>query len=547
MYVRSRLRAQARVEDKLRASEAKFSGILAIAADAIITVDHHQRIVHFNRGAEEIFGHSTADALGRHLNILIPPRFRETHGAHMERFAQSAATARRMGERREIFGLRADGGEFPAEASISKLVTEDGVLFTVVLRDITLQKRAEAEERFLADSSGELSRTLAIEPTLHAIADLPVPRLADACLVDLVEPSGGYRRVGSSRPRSDIAPIIARLSSNPLHVDSPSPIVDVIRRSRAELISDMEDDWSEANADRENVQYWRALAPRSLLIVPLQSAGTTLGALTLIRTTDRPFDAEQRQLGEKFAAAAATALQNATLYDAAKQANRARDEVLGVVSHDLRNPISAIAMCARVLVEDSPASESNRAELLGIIRESAATADRMIEDLLDVANIERGKLALEVRANEPSQLALRAVHMFELEAREHGITLEAKLPTNLPLVAADDGRIVQVIGNLLRNAIKFTPRGGRIVIAVQPRDGMIEFSASDTGSGIASENRSRVFERYWQQSSGARSRGSGLGLSIARGIVEAHGGRIWVESEPGKGSVFTFSIPQVAS
>ncbi len=109
-----------------------------------------QRIVHFNRGAEEIFGYKASDAIGRHLAILLPPRFRAGHDAHMESFAQSPVTARRMGERREIFGLRADGTEFPAEASISKLVTPDGILFTVVLRDITVQKRAEEDERFLA-------------------------------------------------------------------------------------------------------------------------------------------------------------------------------------------------------------------------------------------------------------------------------------------------------------------------------------------------------------------------------------------------------------
>ncbi len=164
--------------------------------------------------------------------------------------------------------------------------------------------------------------------------------------------------------------------------------------------------------------------------------------------------------------------------------------------------------------------------------------------LLDVANIERGRLSLDTRPHEPSQLALQALHMFDVEAKEHGITLDARLPTNLPLASADAARVVQVLANLVRNAIKFTPQGGRVELSVAPSDGGLVFSVSDTGPGIAGENRSRVFERYWQSSAGARARGAGFGLSIAKGIVEAHGGRIWLESEQGKGSTFAFTIPR---
>jgi PAS domain S-box-containing protein len=546
IYVRSRLREQQRIQEELRASEAKFSGILAIAADAIITVDQTQRIVHFNRGAEEIFGHTAKDAIGRHLAVLLPPRFRDTHEAHMERFAKSAVTARRMGERREIFGLRADGTEFPAEASISKLVAPDGILFTVVLRDITTQKRAEEDERFLAGAATDLGQTLAVEATMCAIVDLPIPRLADACLLDVVGPGNVFRRVSSTRQRGELSAALKALEARPLTYDSPSPIVDAIRRNRREAVDLVDEEWLEGNADSAEIPHWQALGARSLLILPLHAAGETLGALTLIRADAGGFDAERRAIADKYAISAATTLTNARLYDAARQANRARDEVLGVVSHDLRNPISAIAMCARVLRENPPTDAAARKELLGTISESTEWMNRLIEDLLDVASIERGQLSLEVRPQEPSQLALRALHMFEVEAAEHGIALEARLPTNLPLAAADGARVVQVLGNLLRNAIKFTPRNGQVTIAVEPRDTGLMFVVTDTGPGITAENQRRVFDRYWQASGGARTRGSGLGLSIAKGIVEAHGGRVWVESEVGKGSTFAFTIPQTS-
>jgi PAS domain S-box-containing protein len=548
VYVRSRLKQQGRIQDDLRASEVKFSGILAIAADAIITVDHGQRIVHFNSGAEGIFGYKASDAIGRHLAILLPPRFRAAHDAHLESFARSAITARRMGERREIFGLRSDGTEFPAEASISKLVTPDGLLFTVVLRDTTIQRRGEEDDRFLSATAGELANTLAVDATERAIVDLPIPRLADAVLLDLVMPGaplgGAFRRVASTRQRSELTPEIEALSLHRLTPDSPSPIVDVIRRARGELVETIDEDWLDSSVDPETAPHWRALGATSLLILPL-NVGDTRGALTLIRTDENAgFDQQLRSLAEKFAATAAIALQNAQLYDAARQANRARDEVLAVVSHDLRNPISAIAMCARVLEENPPGDDRARRELLATIRESTHMVNHLIEDLLDVSNIERGKLSLEVQSEEPSQLALQALHMFEVEAQEQGVVLEALLPTNVPLVSADRARVVQVLTNLLRNALKFTPRDGRVVLALEPQDGTVLFSVADTGSGISLEKQARVFDRYWQGSAGGRGHGAGLGLSIAKGIVEAHGGRIWVQSAPGEGSVFAFTVPQ---
>src|SRR6185437_3882409 len=156
---------------------------------------------HFNRGAEEIFGYSADEAIGRHLAVLLPPRFREVHEEHMERFARAPETSRRMGARREIFGLRADGTEFPAEASISKLVAPDGILYTVVLRDITRQKRAEEDERFMAETSATFAGSLDFDAAAQTIADLAVPRLADAAFVDLMTPSGGFKRVVGTRER----------------------------------------------------------------------------------------------------------------------------------------------------------------------------------------------------------------------------------------------------------------------------------------------------------------------------------------------------------
>ena len=539
-----RLNERRQAEDALRASEAKYAGILAIAADAIVTVDHTQRIVHFNHGAEQIFGYPAAEMLGRHLALLLPPRYREIHEQHIDRFARAPEGSRRMGERREIFGLRADGTEFPAEASISKLISPDGILFTVVMRDITDRKRAEEDERFMAEASRVLAQSLDFEDAVRAAADLAVPRLADAAFVDLVTPSDALRRVAGTREKASLSSALKTLEANPITRDSPSPIVDVLRRRVPTTVPTIDDEWLDANEDLAAASAWREIGAHALAIIPLTAGDEVLGALTLIAVEPaRSFKPEVVALATKFASAAAVTMQNAQLYAVAQRANRAREEVLSVVSHDLRNPIGAIAMCARTLEEHPPDDPNLRRELISTIRESAAWTNRLIQDLVDVASLEQGRMSLRPQPTDPSQLVSQARHMFEVEAANHRISFTQEVPANLPLIAADPERIVQVLGNILRNAIKFTPDGGAVLIRVRSSDGTVEFSIRDSGPGVPVANQPRVFERFWHSADGARMRGSGLGLSIAKGIVEGHGGRIWLESEPGQGATFAFTVP----
>jgi PAS domain S-box-containing protein len=532
-----------RVLAELQASEAKFAGILAIAADAIITVDAGERIVHFNQGAASIFGYPIEEALGRQLDILIPKRVRGAHHFHMDRFAQSPVRARRMGERREIFGVRRDGTEFPAEASISKLESPDGPLFTVVLRDITDRRRIEEDERFLAQGATELARSLDYGTVLQTIADLAATRLGDAAIIDIMEADGSLSRVGSAAVAGRKV-LIAEIAREGLSWESPSPVIDVIRRGTSEMITGIDDDWIEGHEEIRLAQAWRTLGPHSMLAVPLIAAGQPLGALSVyLVDPKRSFTTDSRALVEKFAQPVALALINSSLYAAAQRANQARDEVLGIVSHDLRNPLSAIAMCARVLQESPPDDPAARGELLATITASVDSMDRLIQDLVDVASIERGQLSLELATTDPGRLVDRARQMFGVEARSYGITLTHAVEPDLPELEVDESRLIQVLTNLVRNAIKFTPDGGRIAIEARAQDGFVRFSVSDTGAGIDPALHHRIFDRYWQASAGARKRGTGLGLSIAKGIVEAHGGRLTVESEVGAGSTFVFTIP----
>ncbi len=548
--LRRRLRAfltnpadREKILEDLRASEAKFSGILAIAADAIITVDGAERIVHFNQGAATIFGYAPGDVIGRQLDILIPKRVRAVHHEHMRRFAEAPVQARRMGERREIFGVRRDGIEFPAEASISKLEGPSGPLFTVVLRDITDRRQAQDDERFLADAATEMARSLDDRAVIQTIADLAVPRLGDVAIINILEPDGSIRRIGSATPGSGRDALVKEIAKTGLSWESPWPTIDVMRRGATEVFTDIDDDWIEAHEELDRAQAWRTLALHSMLIVPLIAGGQTVGALSVILVDPkRAFTADSRALIEKFARPVALALVNSALYTTVQRATQARDEMLNVVSHDLRNPLSAVAMCARVLREHT-AGVPEDAGLVATIGESVETMNRLIQDLVDVASIERGQLSLERSETSPARIIERTAHMFEHEAREHGIALGRDVGVDLPKLFVDESRIVQVFSNLVRNAIKFTPDGGRITVGAAWADGMVRFRVSDTGLGIDPALHERIFDRYWHASAGARKRGTGLGLSIAKGIVEAHGGRLTVESAVGAGSTFSFTVP----
>ena len=182
--------ARDEVARALRQSEARLAGLVSIAADAIISVDQEQRITLFNNGAEEIFGYAAAEMLGHPLAELLPARFHAAHGHHFAAFGAAPQSARRMGERREILGLRRNGEEFPAEASILKVEVAGETAFTVVLRDVTQRRRVEEGQRFLADAGGVLTRSLDYDAVLAAVAQLPVPQLGDSCVLDIIGAEG---------------------------------------------------------------------------------------------------------------------------------------------------------------------------------------------------------------------------------------------------------------------------------------------------------------------------------------------------------------------
>ncbi len=221
-----------------------------------------------------------------------------------------------------------------------------------------------------------------------------------------------------------------------------------------------------------------------------------------------------------------------------------RDDFLGIVSHDLRDLLSGIVMSAALLAKRAAKSADGGETLAETarIQRYAARMNRLVGDLVDVASIDAGKLAVTAVRADASRLVNESLGMFEGAASAKGVRLEAD-PATGPLWAAfDHDRMLQVFANVLGNAVKFTPSGGRITVRSEPSEGEIRFCISDTGAGIPGDLLEAIFERFWQVGKNDR-RGLGLGLYIARCIVEAHGGRIWAESTLGEGSEVSFTLP----
>ena len=540
-------RRLAELERALRQAEARFEGIVEISTDAIISVDESQRIIYYNEGAERIFGYRADEILGEPLELLLPERYRAAHPRHMREFAAGQDRARRMGHRRPISGLRKNGEEFPAEASISRYRVDDALVFNVVLRDITDRKRAEDHQRFLADVGEVLGRSLDADLTLRDAVHAAVPPLGDACIVDLLE-EGTLRHLAVAHVDPEKERLIAELRQRfPPDLAGPHPVAEAIRTREPVLVRDANDDWIRAVArSPEHALLERALGPvAATAVAPITSHGAVLGAVSVYREQGR-YDADELVLVGDFARRIGLAIENARLYERAQRAIRAREETVAVVSHDLRNPVNAIRMIASNILKSPPERQrpESTAEYLRIIVEAAAQADELIQNLLDASRLEAGQLRLAAKPGPVAPAVRAALDVLAPLAAERGIELREEAEEALPYARIDAPRVQQVISNLVGNAIKFTPSGGRVVVSARcaPGAAEVEVAVADTGPGIPPEHVPHVFDRYWQASRTTR-RGAGLGLPIAKGLIEAHGGRLWVESEVGAGSTFHFTLP----
>jgi PAS domain S-box-containing protein len=546
-----------RGEEELRESEERFRRLSEASIEGIIIHDHGMVLDVSNRFAT-MFGYEVEELVGRNVLDFLPA----------PDWVQVILDRVRSGSEQpyEMVGVRKDGTRMSVEIHARSTTYHGRHARVAAVLDITERKllerqtmqlmqeqaaRAAAEvsgrrSEFLAEASRVLGTSFDYETTLETLAHLAVPRLADFCTVDMAEEDGVYRRLGVAHAVEGGEALLRKLDHfTSSDLSERHPLIRVLMSGESVLVREIGSDAMEQlGMPHERLETLRKLNPRSMVCVPLMASGRVLGAVTLVSTVSgRRFDSDDLAMAEELARRAGLAVENARLFREAQAATGARDEMLSVVAHDLRNPLNTIIMASDLVMELPPTAEvSSGRRSIEMIRRAADRMNRLIQDLLDVRRIEGGRLAVEPRPQSVSAVVNEAVEMLRPLANGSSLRLCAELPGNLPSALIDSPRIHQVLSNLVGNSIKFTPSGGTITIRAEPWSGEVRISVVDTGPGIAAELMPHLFGRYWQANKRDR-RGIGLGLAIAKGIVEAHNGRIWVESTIGQGSRFHFTLP----
>lgn len=477
--------------------------LLEFTDEAVIALDGRERITFWNRGAEMMHGWTAAEALGQALPELL-----------------GADSLRELGELRsiergqtlthEFASRRKDGTTIWIEGSRRALHDASGRLvgFVAVHRDVTARRQAEAK---LRESEARMRALIDASPLGIDIMDLaghPVffnPKCEELHGVAFVEArEEGWSAAVHPEDRARV------MSSWYQAAQAGEPWAETYRF----LHPDGHVVWVSGRA-----------APMFVDGRPVGYVGT-LEDITALKQAEA--DRERLLMAER------------ELRLQAERATRQRDETLAVVAHDLRNFIHTIVLSAACLERPGLSAEESTRRVR-VIKRSAAATEHLIRDLLEVSRIEAGTLAIERSPVDFAALLRAVVELMQPRAAELGITLDCAAADAAMTVTGDRNRLMQVLLNLLDNALKFTPAQGRVSLQARRVAGEVQISIADTGQGIAPDALPHIFERYWQVQRTSRA-GAGLGLAIAKGIVEAHGGRIWAESAPGRGTTLRFTV-----
>jgi PAS domain S-box-containing protein len=499
--------AEIRLTTRRRQAEEKFRGLLESAPDAIVIVDKDGRIVLVNFQAEKLFGYRRDDILGSGVERLVPSRFRDNHPRHRIAYFNEPRV-RPMGAGLTLYGLRQDGSEFPVEISLSPLETEEGTLVMAAIRDVTERRRAEEKFRSLLESAPDAM--VIVDQTGHI-----------TLINSQTEKLFGYTR--------------RELLGNRIEILMPERFRDIHPSHRRHYFIEPRVRPMGAGFELHGLHKDGREFPVEISLSPLETEEGML-VTAAIR------DVTERKLFEKTLQEKNIELENASL---------AKDRFLASMSHELRTPLNAIIGFTGTLLMKLPGPlTADQEKQLTTIRTSANHLLSLINDLLDLAKIESGKVKLKLEPVICQEIMEEVAVSLRPLAETRGLHFDLKMPDEAHTIQVDHRALRQIIINLTNNAIKFTEEGSVcLMLHLSHRDGrpVTEISVSDTGIGIRPEDQARLFQAFEQLETTnlhRRYEGTGLGLHLSQKLVGLLGGTITFQSEYGQGSTFTLLLPE---
>jgi len=480
--------------------------VLDLAAEAIICIDPNHRIAAFSVGAEKIFGYTPEEVIGQHFEILLPIASRSIHERHVENFEGSRKPNMFMAGTDAIKGLRKDGTEFPAEASISKIAKEDGIHFALVLHDISALKQAEASEARLG-------------------------HILDSSLNEIYIFNAGTLKCEKSNrgARANLGYAMEEMRTFGLH----DIILEIDRDGVDGLVASLRDGTRskitlETKHKRKNGSSYDAETYLELI----ESDGHHVFVAFARDISQRKAQEEKLRLAAEEAA----------------QANRSKSEFLANMSHELRTPLNAILGFSDLMRQEAfgPIGDDQYLEYAGDIFDSGTHLLSLINDILDSAKVDAGRFSLNEKLIDVADAILRCERMVKSLAEGSEVEIVNCIDQHLPPLYCDERAIKQMLLNLLSNSIKFTDEGGEIIVSANiTGDGQMSICVADNGIGIAPDDLQKVLLPFSQADAGLSRghQGTGLGLSLTKSLIELHQGSLSLESEVDVGTAATIRFP----
>jgi PAS domain S-box-containing protein len=483
-------------EEALKRSEENYRELINSSVDGIISNDAQMRIIIWNQGAKKIFGFTEKEMLGQNVTKIVP----ETEWRSLKKIQGSLTPASSRKPRNRIIeriGLRKDGKKIPIELSISSKRHGDNYIATAIIRDITERKEAEAklresEERYrdlfenasdLIQSSGRDEHFIYVNKAWREALGYNEVEITNLVIWDIIHPD--YQQKWKNTFRTVMA---------------------------GKAVNNVETVFVTKNGELIHVEG---------SVNAVFKEGEVIATRAIFRDITQRKEAEEKL----------------------RKIDQMKSEFLSNVSHELRTPLQSVSGFTKLLMNGQVPDPKVQQEFLEIIDRETSYLGNLINSLLDMSRLESGRFQINKTMMSIQETIIDSLKSFQSMAQEKSITLSQEMPPVIPEMEVDGGRMRQVFFNLLSNAIKYSDPGGSVTFRAEKRKNDLLFQVSDRGIGMSKETLKHLFERFYRSEDKLARGGTGLGLYISKQIIEAHGGRIWVESKINEGSTFSFSLP----